>query len=470
MTRPLAGGNTHFTASATKADEWGALKRWDGPFASFKAARESFPGSVPVKQYKKGDLYRYAVTDEQGNAAKADGFTYNTNSFHVLAEPVTGMVPVHLLTNGTTYSLAAEGWALQAALADGWQDLGAIFEAAPLPEASPAAVVFTDLSGTARDTYTIPAVENVTYLVDGTEVAAGTYPGTGTVTVTAQVAKGYQPGAAAELEWTHDFSSALVSEPLPPRGTNFAWGDQSGDGIGDIITVDANGFLTTHFGTAGGLSGAFAKAGGGWQNFTWISHTPDVNGDGIDDLLGLRNDGIMFMYYGQGMGQFGSARIVGTGWGSMAKVVVVGDMNGDGSTEVAAVGSNGNLYRYTMTTEGLKDARHIGKNWLGITTLSSVGDFNGDGTADILATNAAGDLLVYYAGNGGVIIQAAKVGQGWGGFTAMFAPGDLTGDAKVDLVGRRADGSLFLYSNNGNGRWGAAQQIGSDWNDVALFA
>ncbi|MGD8214305.1 leucine-rich repeat domain-containing protein [Aestuariimicrobium sp. Y1814] len=257
--------------------------------------------------------------------------------------------------------------------------------------------------------------------------------------------------------------------PLPPKGTDYAWGDQSGDRIGDILAVGPDGVLTTHFGTIGGLSGAYAKAGGGWQNFTWISHTPDVNGDGIDDLLGLRKDGLMFMYYGQGMGQFGSARVVGTGWGNMHKIVVVGDMNADGSTEVAAVGANGNLYRYTMTTDGLKDARHIGKNWLGINQLTSVGDFNGDGTADILATNPAGDLLVYYSGNGGVIIQAAKVGRGWTGFTAMFAPGDLTGDARVDLVGRRADGSLFLYSNNGNGRWGVAKQIGTGWNGVTLF-
>src|SRR5690606_16948689 len=50
-------------------------------------------------------------------------------------------------------------------------------------EVTPAAVTFTERPGTADDTYTVPAVEGVEYLVGGEVVAAGTHPGSGTVTV-----------------------------------------------------------------------------------------------------------------------------------------------------------------------------------------------------------------------------------------------------------------------------------------------
>ncbi|MGA4670520.1 5'-nucleotidase C-terminal domain-containing protein [Propionibacteriaceae bacterium Y1923] len=277
-------------------------------------------------------------------------------------------------------------------------------------------------------------------------------------------------GATLLIEATPGGTTVQWAVNIVAAGPTFAWGDQSGDKIGDIIAVDANGVLNTYYGRSGGLSSLVTKAGGGWNNFTWISHTPDVNGDGIDDLLARKANGELLLYFGATMGQFSSPRLVGTGWNNLAKLAVVGDMTGDGSPEVVGIGTNGNLYRYTLTTGGLKDARHIGKNWQSITQITSVGDFNGDGTADILATNAAGDLFTYYTGPGGTIIQAAKTGQGWAGFTAFFAPGDLNNDGRVDLVGRKANGVLFLYTNDGNGKWGVAKQIGHGWNGFTLFA
>ncbi|MGD7732219.1 FG-GAP-like repeat-containing protein [Propionibacteriaceae bacterium G57] len=293
-------------------------------------------------------------------------------------------------------------------------------------------------------------------ITDGSNPAAG-----GVYQVDANLSGAFVPGAGAE---------GCTRPELPPLGKDFAWGDQSGDRIGDIIAVDKRGDLYTWFGTPGGLSGSWAKAGGGWQNFTWISHTPDVNGDGKDDLMGLRKDGAMFLYLGRGLGQFSSPTQVGKNWNGITNITVVGDMNKDGRPEVVGVGKdNGNLYRYTLTAEGLKNASFIGKNWQGINRITSVGDFNNDGTADIIATNAAGQLFAYYSGPGGTIIQAALVGRGWTGFTAMFAPGDMTGDGRVDMVGRNADGVMYLYANLGGGRWGVAKQIATGWQGYTLF-
>ncbi|WP_168202603.1 ThuA domain-containing protein [Georgenia wutianyii] len=74
-------------------------------------------------------------------------------------------------------------------------------------EVTPAPVTFTDEDGTADDTYTIPAVEGVEYVVDGQVVAAGTYPGSGTVTVTARAAEGYELAEGAVTEWSHAFAT-----------------------------------------------------------------------------------------------------------------------------------------------------------------------------------------------------------------------------------------------------------------------
>ncbi|MGD7732583.1 5'-nucleotidase C-terminal domain-containing protein [Propionibacteriaceae bacterium G57] len=313
------------------------------------------------------------------------------------------------------------------------------------------------------------------FVVQGTtKVKVGTAPivdgKVGEIAFRIPVGSGLAKGAATlQLEAEPTKTLAQVPLTLVVAGKNFAWGDQTGDRIGDIIAVDGHGVLNLYQGKVGGLTGLSTKAGGGWDAFTWISHTPDVNGDGKDDLLGLRNDGAMFLYLGLGMGQYTSARLVGTGFDGMKKLVVVGDMNNDKLPELVAIGADNGLYRYSIANGGtLRDARQIGKNWGAITNLASVGDFNNDGSADILATNATGDLFVYYSSPTGTIIQAAHIGRGWTGFTAMFGPGDLTGDGRVDLVGRNADGKLFLYANN-NGKWGVAKQIGNGWGSFTLF-
>ncbi|SKB90913.1 beta-N-acetylhexosaminidase [Arthrobacter sp. 31Cvi3.1E] len=76
--------------------------------------------------------------------------------------------------------------------------------------ATPAAVTFTDRPGKGQDSYTIPAVQGVTYLVDGKEVAAGSYrKPAGTVTVTAAPDKGYVFTDGAVTEWSHTFTTGL---------------------------------------------------------------------------------------------------------------------------------------------------------------------------------------------------------------------------------------------------------------------
>ncbi|MFK0041483.1 glycoside hydrolase family 3 protein [Paenarthrobacter sp. NPDC090517] len=76
--------------------------------------------------------------------------------------------------------------------------------------ATPAAVTFTDRPGHGQDDYTIPSVPGVSYLIDGKEVAAGSYrKPAGTVTVTAKPEPGYVFTAGSVTEWSHTFATGL---------------------------------------------------------------------------------------------------------------------------------------------------------------------------------------------------------------------------------------------------------------------
>jgi len=76
------------------------------------------------------------------------------------------------------------------------------------------AVTFSDVSGTGSDTYTIPVAAHVEYLLGGDVIAAGTYPGTGSVTVTAQAVDGYILTGTAS--WSHTFSSGTTVTATAP--------------------------------------------------------------------------------------------------------------------------------------------------------------------------------------------------------------------------------------------------------------
>ena len=92
---------------------------------------------------------------------------------------------------------------------------------------TPAEVTFADAAGSASDSYTVPATEGVEYLVGDQAVAAGTYPGSGSVTVTARALDGFVLADGATAEWSFTFSAedgrfpATVSVSAPATG--FSW-------------------------------------------------------------------------------------------------------------------------------------------------------------------------------------------------------------------------------------------------------
>jgi hypothetical protein len=96
---------------------------------------------------------------------------------------------------------------------------------------TPTAASFADKSGTAYDTYTIPAKTGVQYYANGVAKAAGTYKGVGTVTVTAKAKSGY--ALSGTTSWKRTFSTAVI---VTPTAASFA--DKSGTAY-DRYTIPA---------------------------------------------------------------------------------------------------------------------------------------------------------------------------------------------------------------------------------------
>ncbi|MET3368600.1 UNVERIFIED_CONTAM: beta-N-acetylhexosaminidase [Jeotgalibacillus campisalis] len=88
--------------------------------------------------------------------------------------------------------------------------------------ATPASVTFSDRPGHGQDEYTIPFVAGVSYLIDGKEVAAGSYrKPAGTVTVTAEPQPGYVFAAGSITGWSHAFTTGVPKpwEATPPESS-----------------------------------------------------------------------------------------------------------------------------------------------------------------------------------------------------------------------------------------------------------
>jgi hypothetical protein len=105
----------------------------------------------------------------------------------------------------------------------------------------PAAVTFDDRAGTDNDTYTVPTMAGVEYVVDGAAVAAGSHPGVGTVTVTARASGAVPIAAGATVEWSHLFDAAGAETPVDPTPlvpASVTFDDRAGT-ANDTFTVPA---------------------------------------------------------------------------------------------------------------------------------------------------------------------------------------------------------------------------------------
>ncbi|WP_432096972.1 FG-GAP repeat domain-containing protein [Streptomyces sp. bgisy100] len=255
--------------------------------------------------------------------------------------------------------------------------------------------------------------------------------------------------------------------PDPDKGmTNVtAVGDLTGDGKNDVIAVEtATGDLYRYAGPDYVGSRARVKIGNGWNSISNIVGVGDLTGDGVADIIAVdAENGNLYRYSGPNYN--GGSRVkIGTKWDSMTDIAAVGDLTGDGKPDIIAVEkSTGNLYRYSGPNYSGGSRVKIGNGWNAMSTIVGVGDLTGDGVADIVAVDAENGNLYRYSGpkyNGGSRVQ---IGTKWGSMINITGVGDITGDKVPDLLAvEQATGKLFRYSGP-DFKGGSRVQIGTHW-------
>ena len=334
----------------------------------------------------------------------------------------------------------------------------ATFKATPY-EVVPAAVVFTDRDGTAQDTYTIPATTGVDYLVEGKTVAAGTYPGAGTVSVVARAQPDYVLKAGSISSWSATFKAVFRMTMI------IAAGDLNSDGRSDVLARDSGGILWLYPGNGRGGWLPRVQLGGGWNAMNSLVAPGDLNGDRKSDLLARDTAGTLWLYPGNGRGGWLSRVRAGGGWNVMTAVVGPGDLTGDGKADVLARDSSGTLWTYPGNGRGGWMTRiRVGGGWNVMTAVVGPGDLNGDRKADVLARDSSGTLWLYPGSGRGGWLARKWAGGGWNSLSTITGRGDFNGDGRNDVLAVDAAGVLWLYKGNGAGGWLGRSSAGTGWN------
>ena len=202
--------------------------------------------------------------------------------------------------------------------------------------------------------------QGVGSLVDGSEeynevIPAGAMDGAGVTDVLARTKSG-----ALYRFWGLGYSSGDLD------GKDKTWlgngwnayrtilvpGDLTGDGISDVVAVDASGVMWLYPGTAKGGLGARIRMSGGWNAYNLITGG-DVTGDGIADLVVRDKQGKLWTYVGNGKGYFQTHRVyAGAGWGGFNSLVLGGDLDLQGHEQLIGRATNGIGYLYTSNGAG----------------------------------------------------------------------------------------------------------------------
>ena len=378
----------------------------------------------------------------------------------------TGLAANTIFTVRIQASITAENGVTTSTSAGVMTNVKTPLKAAPYP-VSPAAVVFTDKDGTAADKYTVPATTGVDYLIGDMVVPAGTYPGTGTVTVTAKAKTDYILAAGATATWTATFKTdPAPTVPASPKRLN----DFTGDGKTDVIARDASGQLWLYPGTGTGDWFKRIDLGGGWNVMSAIVSAGDFNGDTKADAIARDTSGELWLYPGTGTGDWSKRQNMGGGWNVMTSIVAPGDFNGDGRPDLIARDSSGELWLYPNNGAGdwLKRV-DLGGGWNIMSSIVAPGDFNADGNVDLIARDTSGQLWLYPGNGKNEWFKRVDLGAGWNTMNAITAPGDMNGDGRPDVIARDTTGELWLYPNNGQGDWSKRIDLGPGWNPMTAI-
>ncbi|WP_147918448.1 glycoside hydrolase family 3 protein [Ruania zhangjianzhongii] len=228
---------------------WGGQDRLDtmaAELTSHGAAVTVHPASDPSDEQIAAAVAASADHDVVVVTTQSGTFAPSASQQALVAALAGGDVPVAQVSLRNPYDVASTAPTEAALAAYSWADvsleataralMGAVNPVGQLPVRIPTAsgagtefdfghglhypvtpepTTFTDRTGRGQDTYEIPAVQGVDYLVDGEPAEAGTYRSPQDVTVTAVPAEGYELVDGAATEWASDFTPGIPGGPPP---------------------------------------------------------------------------------------------------------------------------------------------------------------------------------------------------------------------------------------------------------------
>ncbi|MEE6283178.1 ThuA domain-containing protein [Georgenia sp. MJ170] len=421
----------------------GATAEWTHEFSTDSGEPvlvEVTPAEVTFDEQDGTEGDSYTIPEVEGVEYVVDGDVVAADTY-----PGTGTV--------TVTARALDGFVLaEGATAEWSHEFSAEGGEPVLVEVTPAEVTFDEQDGTEGDSYTIPEVEGVEYVVDGDVVAADTYPGTGTVTVTARALDGFVLAEGATAEWTHEFSTEGGGEvPQPPssgaaefhlsdnwRGTTHHFfkygriadevfvGDWDGDGVDSIALRRGNTFHVSNAPRGGDADWTFRYGRAGDTVLVG-----DWNGDGTDTFAVRRGN----EYHVKNHLLGGDADVV-FNYGRADDDVLVGDWNGDGTDTFAVRRGN----EYHVKNHLLGGDADVVFNYGRADDDVLVGDWDGD-DLDTLAVRRGATYHVKNSTTGGDADWTFTYGRA----ADVTLVGDWNGDGLDTLAVRR--GATYHVKN-----------------------
>ncbi|SME97708.1 uncharacterized protein with LGFP repeats [Cellulosimicrobium cellulans J34] len=322
---------------------------------------------------------------------------------------------------------------------------------------------------------------------------------------------------------TADLATASGAGWRPATSVGMGWtgprtvgaGDWTGDGLPDLMLVDASGRLWLYPGRSDGRWSPRRAIGNGWQVMTLVTGGHDWDGDGRPDLLARHRDGTLYLYPSNGRGGFGTRRAIGSGWQVMSAVTMTGTLSDGRPALVARSGVTLYLYRGDGKGGFSGGRTVVGTGWQVMTAIVGVGDVNDDGrSGDIVARDSSGRLFLYPGNGTGGVRGRSQIGSGWQSFSGIVSAsrsgrgqdlyavrsgngellrysyqgqgdfqrvvptgvaagsgvaelvptGDFDRDGRRDLVVRRTNGDLYVHRGTGGGRYAASgTRVGTGW-------
>jgi hypothetical protein len=238
-----------------------------------------------------------------------------------------------------------------------------------------------------------------------------------------------------------------------------AVGDVTGEGRGDVVGRRRGALVVFTQGRSGRYR--LVEAGVGLRGVTQLSGAGDVTGDKRRDLWGLDRKGQLLLFRGLGSGRFSSRTVMPGDWSGVDQVAGGVDYTQDGIADLVARRGDGALVVRSGRGDGSLGPA-LGPTAQGGTLrmISGAGQVSGSGAPDLVAVDADGALVTLTNHGTFDLGRPIDTGRSFGRANLLLNAGDFDGDGHGDVILRRPRGPLLIFRGTGTGRLKEPVKIG----------